>query len=879
MPKSLVIVESPTKARTIARFLGSDCVVESSIGHIRDLPDSAKDIPAKFKKEPWARLGIELENDFKPLYIIPPDKKKQVDKLKKLLKDVDTLYLATDEDREGESISWHLREVLKPTVPTLRLVFHEITKTAIEQALNSTREIDHRLVNAQETRRLLDRLYGYELSPLLWRKIAPSLSAGRVQSVAVRVIVRRERERMAFHKAAYWDLSGQFESADGAPFQAELITLDGTRLAAGRDFSPDTGKLQDNKEHLLVLGAEEAKALGERLTGESWQIIKTEERPFTTNPPPPFITSTLQQEANRKLSMSSRDTMRVAQSLYEQGYITYMRTDSITLSEQALTAARSQIVSRYGQEFLHDGPRVFKSSVKNAQEAHEAIRPSGETFRLPEDLKRELDDREYRLYDMIWKRTMASQMAPARGKRLLLQAEGGGAAFQATGRHIEFPGYLRAYVEGSDDPQNELDDQEKLLPNVAEGDQVAAKSFEPKEHVTQPPARFSEAALIKELEKEGIGRPSTYASIIDTILRRRYVAKRGTALVPTFTAFAVVQLLEQHFPQLVDLQFTARMEDTLDAISRGEQESLPYLKGFYYGKSELPGLQAMLQAEIDPRQVCTIPLGVDQQQQAINVRIGRYGPYLERGDERAPIPEFVAPDELTTEHAQALLAQSKDNSLGADPETGQNVYVKLGRYGPYLQLGETGESPKMKSLMPGQTTEEVTLESALPLLRLPRSLGMDTEHNEEILMDLGRYGAYLKRGKDTRSLPDADKLFTLTLPEAQEIYKQEKPGRRSSATPLKDFGESKELEASINLMTGRYGPYVTDGKTNASIPRTINPDNLTLEDAVELIKQRIAKGPAPKRGRAKAAPKTTTKTVKARKGSGKGTARKKASGG
>ena len=709
---------------------------------------------------------------------------------------------------------------------------------------------------------------------MLWRKIAPALSAGRVQSVAVRIIVQRERERMAFHRAAYWDLTGAFESGDGTAFEAELISVDGRRLAAGRDFSPDSGELQEGKQHLQVLQEQEARSLAERLSKESWRVSKTEERPFTTQPPPPFITSTLQQEANRKLSLSSRDAMRVAQSLYEQGYITYMRTDSITLSEQALKAARSQIVSRYGQDYLHDGPRIFKSSVKNAQEAHEAIRPAGESFRLPEELRNELDDREMRLYDMIWKRTMASQMSAARGKRLLLQVEGGGAVFQATGRHVAFPGYLRAYVEGSDDPQSELDDQEKPLPNVAEGDTVAGKGFDPKEHVTQPPARFSEAALIKELEKQGIGRPSTYASIIETIQRRRYVIKRGTALVPTFTAFAVVQLLEQHFSHLVDLQFTARMEDTLDAISRGEQESLPYLKEFYYGKSELPGLQALLQAEIDPRQACTIPIGEDDKKQVINVRIGKFGPYLERGEERAPLPEDIAPDELTAERACALIFQSRDNALGADPETGLNVYLKLGRYGSYLQLGETGESPKMKSLLPGQTPEEVTLENALPLLRLPRSLGMDAEHDEEILLDLGRYGAYIKRGKDTRSLAEADKIFSLTMAEAQELFKQEKPGRRFAATPLKEFGESKELEAPVKLMTGRYGPYVTDGKTNASIPRTINPENLTLDEAVELIKARAAKGPAPKRTRgkstgSKSSSKSKTKTVRARKKTGK----------
>ncbi|MCZ6729305.1 MAG: type I DNA topoisomerase [SAR324 cluster bacterium] len=856
MPKSLVIVESPTKARTIARFLDDDCIVESSIGHIRDLPDSAKDIPKELKKEPWARLGIRLEDDFKPLYVIPSEKKEQVNKLKKLLKTVDHLYLATDEDREGESISWHLREVLQPTVPTQRLVFHEITKSAIQQALNSPRDIDLRLVNAQETRRVLDRLYGYEISPLLWRKVAPKLSAGRVQSVAVRIIVVRERRRIAFKQALYWDLSGEFEGARGGAFQAELISLDGKRLASGSDFGEETGELKEGKKDTLVLNEQAASALAERLSQESWRVAKSEERPFTTQSPPPFITSTLQQEANRKLGLSSRDTMRLAQSLYEQGHITYMRTDSITLSDQALSAARSQITARYGKEFLHEGPRVFKSQVKNAQEAHEAIRPAGEAFRLPEELKGELNERELRLYDMIWKRTIASQMAPARGKRLVLQVEGGGAIFQATGRHIEFPGYLRAYVEGSDDPESELADQEKLLPDLAQGDAVSGGKFDPREHATLPPARYSEAALIKELEKEGIGRPSTYASIIDTIQRRQYVNKRGSALVPTFTAFAVVQFMEWHFSHLVDLQFTARMEDTLDAISRGEQESLPYLKEFYYGRSDLPGLQAMLQAEIDPRTVCTIPVGKDAQSRPINVRVGKFGPYLERNEERASLPETLAPDELTLERAESLLMQAlqnKDNALGTEPESGKSVYLKSGRYGPYLQLGESDDEPKMKPLPPGQAPEEVTLETALLVLALPRSLGTDPEHSEEIFVDLGRYGAYLKRGNDTRSIVDAEKLFAMTLAEAQELFRQEKAGRRFSATALRELGKAEELDATVNLMSGRYGPYVTDGKINASVPRTINPDNLTLADAVELIKKRAAKGPAPKRSRRKAA--------------------------
>ncbi len=880
MAKSLVIVESPTKARTIARFLDSECIVESSIGHIRDLPETAKEIPEAVKKEPWARLGIQTENDFKPLYVIPADKKPQVRKLKQLLKTVDTLYLATDEDREGESISWHLQEVLQPKIPTLRLVFHEITERAIKEALNSPRDIDFRLVSAQETRRVLDRLYGYEVSPILWRKIAPQLSAGRVQSVAVRVIVQRERERMGFKAASFWDITGQFQGGQGEPFQAELISLEGKRLASGKDFDDKTGQLRADRSGTVVLDERAARELAENFRNATWEVSKAEERPFTTQPAPPFITSTLQQEANRKLRLSSRDTMRVAQSLYERGHITYMRTDSITLSEQALQAARNQITSRYGKEFLHDGPRIFKSSVKNAQEAHEAIRPAGETFRLPEELRNELDEREMRLYDMIWKRTIASQMAAAHGKRLLLQVKSGDALFQATGRHIEFPGYLRAYVEGSDDPGAELADQEKVLPNLSEGDSVSGKEFDPRDHVTQPPSRYSEAALIKELEKEGIGRPSTYASIIDTIIRRRYVNKRGTALVPTFTAFAVVQLLEEHFSHLVDLGFTARMEDTLDAISRGEQDSVPYLKEFYFGKSDLPGLKKLLDAEIDARAACTISLGKDEQARTINVRIGKFGPYLERDQERAAIPESLAPDELTPERAASLF--NTETSLGADPDTGKAVYLRAGRFGPYLQLGETGETPKMKSLLPGQQPEEVTLESALKVLSLPRSLGMEPETEEEITVDLGRYGPYARRGKDSRTLPSTDVLFTFTLAEAVELFKQAKGARRFAAAPVKELGTDEESKNTIMVMNGRYGPYVTDGTINASIPRATSPEQITLAEAVELIKVRIAKGPTKRRGRAPAAKKAKTtkktpKTAKQDSGATKPTVRKKGS--
>ena len=883
MPKSLVIVESPTKARTISRFVGDDYIVESSIGHIRDLPNSAGEIPAELKKEPWARLGIDIENGFKPLYVIPAEKKKQVSKLKALLKDVDRLYLATDEDREGESISWHLLEVLKPKVPTHRLVFHEITREAIEKALDAPRDIDDDLVKAQETRRVLDRLYGYEISPLLWRKIAPKLSAGRVQSVAIRLIVNRERQRQAFHSAAFWDLAGTFSGSGNASgdFEATLISLDGRRLVSGRDFDEGTGLLKEGSREMTHLDQSAAEALRDRLRDAPWRVAKVEQKPYTSHPPAPFTTSTLQQEGNRKFGQGSRETMRQAQRLYEEGYITYMRTDSTTLSDQAVQAARKQIVERYGAGFLPDQPRVYRSKVKNAQEAHEAIRPAGETFRTPEELKRELETREWRLYDLIWKRTMASQMPDAKGQRLVVQLEAGGALFQATGKTIEFPGFLRAYVEGSDDPEAELGDQERLLPPLAIGDEATCRNMEPQEHNTQPPARFSEASLIKELEGQGIGRPSTYASIIDTITRREYVFKKGNALVPSFTAFAVVRLLEEYFTQLVDVDFTAQMENQLDAISRGEQDRLPYLKGFYEGEASRPGLKQMLLAEIDPRAACTIPIGDMDRQKPISVRIGRYGPYLESDGERAPLPVELLPDELTLEKARELLEKgSTPDILGVDPQSKSNIYLKVGRYGPYVQLGEQGEEPKMKSLLPGQSPEGLTLEDALKLLTLPRIVGEDPESGESVQVDLGRFGPYAKRGKDTRSLASADQLFTLTMEEATELFLQPKFARRGPAI-LREVGKHPETEAAINLMDGRFGPYVTDGEINASIPRADNPDDVTLERALELLRERAARGPA-KKSRRKAAPKKAAikkaakKTVAKSAGAKKTTTRKKA---
>ncbi len=868
MAKALVIVESPTKARTLSKFLPKSYVVESSIGHIRDLPQSAAEIPESVKKEQWARLGVDIEHDFRPLYVIPADKRQQVNKLKALLKDADSLYLATDEDREGESISWHLREVLKPKVPVKRMVFHEITKDAILAALDATRDIDARLVSAQETRRLLDRLYGYEVSPLLWRKIAPKLSAGRVQSVAIRVIVNRERERMAFKAARYWDLLAAFAPPGGNAFEAGLITLDGKRLVSGKDFDPATGRPLADKAHLVHLDEAAAAALKEKLAGAGFAVTSVEQKPYQTQPPAPFTTSTLQQEANRKLYLSSRDTMRVAQALYERGYITYMRTDSTTLSDQAIQAARQDIGARYGQPYLPPEPRIYKSTVRNAQEAHEAIRPAGDTFRDPESLRGELEERELKLYDMIWKRTVASQMPNARGQRTVMQIGGANAVFQATGKTIEFPGYLRAYVEGSDDPDAELGDQERILPALPVGQAVGCKEIKTLEHVTQAPARFSEASLIKELERQGIGRPSTYASIIATILGRDYVLRRGNQLVPSFTAFAVVQLLEQNFARLVDLGFTALMEDALDSISRGESESLPYLREFYFGAPRQPGLKELLKAEIDPRQACTIALGADSQQRAINVRIGRYGPYLERGEDRASIPMGKAPDELTLVLAEQLLDRGNEpETLGTDPATGKAVYLKAGRFGPYVQLGETPEPPekgkkvkkkdlperpKMKSLLPGQTPETLTFADALKLLSLPRPVGLDPANGETIVADLGRFGPYIKRGEEYRSLPSAESLFTVTQEEALALLAQPKKFRRGQAQPIREVGKQPESGASIQLMNGRFGPYVTDGEINASLQRGTDPAQLTLEEALSLLANRRAAGPAvPRRGKPK----------------------------
>lgn len=865
----LVIVESPTKARTLKRFLPKEFVVDSSVGHIRDLPASAADIPAALKKEPWARLGVNVEKDFEPFYVVHADKRKKIQELKQLLQDVDRLYLATDEDREGEAISWHLVEVLKPRVPIRRMVFHEITRDAILRSLEETREIDQHLVSAQEARRIIDRLYGYEVSPMLWRKIAPRLSAGRVQSVAIRILVEREMARMRFRSAHYWDLLATFRTKEGKTFPARLTTVDGRRLAGGKDFDPDTGTL--SRQNAVLLDREEAGNLVEALRKSEFRILSTEEKPYSQSPPPPFTTSTMQQEGARKLRFDAKRTMRAAQRLYENGYITYMRTDSVALSTEGVTGARKSVTQLFGNEYLPGEPRFYASKVKNAQEAHEAIRPAGEDWPAPSELAGKIGPDESRVYELIWMRAVACQMKDARGKRLSVrvgaQAAGRDTVFQANGTAIEFPGFLRAYVEGSDDPEAALADRETILPPVREGDPVTPEEINAEDHVTQPPARLTEASLIKTLEESGIGRPSTYASIIDTIQRREYTFKKGPALVPTFTAFAVVNLMREHLTDLIDIEFTARMEDRLDAIARGESDSLPYLKEFYFGNGT-PGLRPMLDRKaesIDPRTACTIALGSDPEGRALVIRVGRFGPYLQREDDTAPIPDGTCPDELTPEVALELLARGAQGpqAIGTHPESGEPIYVKTGRFGPYVQLGdakpagENGKSqkkapkPKMVSLLPGMSPESLSLETALQLLSLPRTLGVDAD-GQEVLAAYGRFGAYVKRGNDTRSLGPGDHVLTLTLERALELLAQEKRGRGFRAAPqaMRVFEKVDALDGrDIKLFDGRYGPYVSDGETNASLPRdSVEPESLTEQQALELILARRESGPPQRRG-------------------------------
>jgi DNA topoisomerase I len=843
--KKLVIVESPAKAKTIAGYLGPDFVVESSIGHIRDLPERASEIP-KEQRERYGALGVAIDDGFEPYYVVDPDKKRVVAALRKKLKDAGELLLATDEDREGEAIAWHLLQELKPKVPTRRMVFHEITKQAIQEALDHPRPVDERLVDSQETRRILDRLYGYEVSPVLWKKVMPRLSAGRVQSVATRLVVERERERMAFVSAAYWDIEGTF---DPGRFAARLVALDGKRIAQGRDFGPD-GQL---KTEARRVDEQEARGLAERLRNVDFAVRSVDEKPYSRRPAPPFMTSTLQQEASRKLRLSAQTTMRVAQRLYERGYITYMRTDSTTLSESALTAARTQARELYGSDYVPDAPRRYDRKVKNAQEAHEAIRPAGERFRLPDEVKGELDRDEQNLYELVWMRTVASQMADARGQTVSLRlgatsSTGEDAEFGVSGTVITFRGFLAAYEEGRDDDR--ADDEERRLPPLRPGDPVTALALEPQGHETSPPARYTEASLVKALEDRGIGRPSTYASILGTILDRGYVGKKGTALVPTFLAFAVTQLLEKHYGKLVDYAFTANMEDDLDRIAAGEEERVDWLTRFYKGTNGEPGLHTMVTEhldEIDARAVNSIEIpGSD-----IVVRVGRYGPYLERGEARASLPEDVVPDELTAERAEQLLAAPGDaRELGLHPETGRPVLLRSGRYGPYVtEEAPEGseEKPRTASLFSTMSPETVTLEDAIRLLSLPRIVGV--EHGEEVLAMNGRYGPFIKHGSETRSLESEEQIFTIDLDQARALFAAPKTrrGRGAAKPPLRELGQDPSSGRSVVVKDGRFGPYVTDGETNASLRGGDAVESLTLERAVELLAERRSRGPAARR--------------------------------
>ena len=842
------------------------------MGHVRDLPQSASEIPAAVKGEKWAQLGVNVEADFEPIYVVPKDKKKIVTQLKEALKGVTELILATDEDREGESISWHLYQLLKPKVPTKRMVFHEITKEAIQKALKDCRNIDEQVVRAQETRRILDRLVGYTLSPLLWKKIAWGLSAGRVQSVAVRLLVIKERQRRAFHEGTYWDLKASLEQ-EKSPFSAVLVTLGGTKVATGSDFDSTTGRITAGR-NVVLLNEEEAEALKARLEGKTWTVADMEERPVTRKPAPPFTTSTLQQESNRKLRLSARDTMRVAQNLYEQGYITYMRTDSVHLSDQAITAARACVEQKYGKQYLSPQPRQYTTKSKGAQEAHEAIRPAGSSFRTPQDTG--LAGREFAVYDLIWKRTVASQMADSRQTQVTVQIQVEDAGFRSSGKRIDFPGYLRAYVEGSDDPEAALEDQEVILPALKVGDHPKCNELEAVGHETQPPARYTEATLVKTLESEGIGRPSTYASIIGTIIDKDYAQLVNNALIPTFTAFAVTDLLEKHFPDIVDPSFTSKMEQTLDEISTGEAQWLPYLKKFYLGEQGLETLVKERETEIDASKARTVEL----ENLDAKVRIGKYGPYIEvtNGEEviTASIPKNLTPADLNPKQVEILLKQkiSGPDQLGRHPETGEPIYIKLGTYGPYVQLGDkTEENPKPKqaSLLKGVTPETVTLDMAVGLLSLPRALGTHPETGGKVQASLGRFGPYVvhdqgKEGKDYRSLKSTDDVLTISLNRALELLAEPKKGRAAakskSKEALRELGTHPEDDSPINIYDGPYGPYIKHGKTNASLPEGESVENITLSTAIELLSAKAFTKSPRKTTKSTATKSTTTRGKK-----------------
>jgi len=921
----LVIVESPAKAKTISGYLGPGYVVEASYGHVRDLPRNAADVPAKHKGQAWARLGVDVDHDFAALYVISPDRTKQVTKLKSLLKDSDELLLATDEDREGEAIAWHLVETLKPKVPIRRMVFHEITQSAIQQAVANPREIDQSLVDAQEARRILDRLYGYEVSPVLWQKVMPRLSAGRVQSVATRIVVQRERERMKFHAATYWDIRAILAIAadkveEGSrTFAATLIALDGDRIATGKDFDPATGAIRP-ESGVVHLGGDGARGLAARLEDRPFEVTRVEEKPYRRRPYPPFITSTLQQEGARKLRYSSAQTMRTAQRLYENGYITYMRTDSVNLSETAINAARTQIADLFGDRFVPPQPRSYTSKVKNAQEAHEAIRPAGDQFRTPGEVAGELSTEEFKLYELIWRRTIASQMTDAVGSSISVRIRAVTTAneecdFAATGKTITDPGFLKAYVESSDDAEEEAEDVEHRLPNLTKGQPLTADSLDAIDHTTQPPARYTEASLVKAMEELGIGRPSTYASIMQTIQNRGYVTKRGQALIPSFLAFAVVGLLEGHFPRLVDFNFTAAMEDDLDEIAGGDMAALDFLRAFYFGGngndpkaiSGGDGLKRMVTenlGEIDARGINSINLFRDDEGRDVVVRVGRYGPYLQRtlpdsgaapipkpsdeddaddststaSGDRVSLPDGIAPDELTPAKVTELfLGGGGERKIGEHPETGEPILLKSGRYGPYVSSGE-----KNASLLKEHSPETLTLADALKVLSLPRLVGKDPD-GVDIFAGPGRYGPYVRRGEDTRSLVDEEQIFTVTLEEALALLAAPKSRqRRAPLPPLREMGDDPITEKPMVIKDGRFGPYVTDGDTNASLRRGQTIEGLSVEEASEMLAEKRAAGPSEPRKKAtkaaakKAAPakkatatKTTAKKATAKKATAK----------
>ena len=854
--KKLVIVESPAKARKIGGYLGDEYIVEASVGHIRDLPQRAADIPKEYKGIAWAKEGVNIEEDFAPLYVINPDKKAKVAELKGLMKDAEELILATDEDREGEAIAWHLVEVLQPKIPIRRMVFNEITKEAIQKAVNQTRDLDYHLIDAQETRRVLDRLFGYRLSPVLWKKVMPRISAGRVQSVATRLIVEKERERMAFISSAWWDLSAKCELG----FNARLISVDSKRVATTSDFGADGAVKEKSTANILLLNEVSAKALVDSLQSSPLKVKSMEESPRTERPKPPFTTSTLQQDAGGRMGWGAQITMRIAQRLYENGYITYMRTDSVNLSAQAVTAARNAAKALYGADHLSDSPRVYASKTKNAQEAHEAIRPAGDVFRTPGELAPELSRDEFALYDLIWKRTVASQMADAKKMQMRVDFEaptndGKETIFRANGSVITFHGFLAAYDDARDGQgddnggnKNDEENENRRLPAMSVGQAIKVAEYRCEGHETKPPARYTEPTLVKKLEELGIGRPSTFASIIQTIQDRGYVYKRGRALVPTFLAFSVTGLLEQHFSKLVDYEFTASMEEDLDKIASGDAQRVDWLRDFFYGRDGQPGLNELSAdlGAIDAREVNTMRLGDD-----IQIRVGRYGAYLQQGEgedrKLANIPETMAPDELTLEVAKEILAQpTGERELGVNPNTGLELIAKSGRFGPYVSEvlpddAKKGEKAKTASLLSTMTLDTITFDDAMKLLSLPRTLGTDSETGEIITAQNGRYGPYLKRGADSRTLTSEDQLFSLSLDEAVAIYKEPKLRRRGVAKPpLKELGLDPTTQKPVIVKDGRFGMYVTDGESNATLRRGDNLEGLTLERGLELLAGRRA---------------------------------------